>query len=115
MNDKKTPRSWLPVSRRKFVKSGGAAAAVIAMGLSGRSHSSELPRVDENGAMAKALNYVHDARNVDAALRPSDRYCYNCVLYAGSEKDEWAGCSIFPGKAVAGAGWCNAWAPKQSG
>jgi hypothetical protein len=25
----------------------------------------------------------------------------------------WAGCSIFPGKAVAGRGWCSAWSPKH--
>ncbi|NNL55777.1 MAG: High potential iron-sulfur protein, partial [Woeseia sp.] len=74
--------------------------------------ASELPRVEEDDPMAKALNYVHDARSVDAAKRFSDRYCNNCALYAGSEQDDWAGCSIFPGKAVAGKGWCSVWAPK---
>ena len=63
--------------------------------------------------MAKALNYVHDAGTVDAAMRASDRYCNNCALYAGDADDEWAKCSIFPGKVVAGRGWCSAWAPKQ--
>ena len=76
-----------------------------------------LPTLDETlrvvTSIAKALSYVHDAKSVDAARRASDRFCYNCALYAGDADDEWAGCSVFPGKAVAGAGWCGAWAPKQ--
>ncbi len=103
------------VSRRRFVQTASVAAAVIATGLSGRRvYAQEMPRVSEDDAMAKALSYVHDATTVDAAKRPSDRFCYNCSLYAGGVDDEWAGCSIFPGKAVAGRGWCSAWAPKQA-
>ena len=64
--------------------------------------------------MAKALNYVHDARTVDASKRAPDRFCNNCALYAGGMDDEWSKCSIFPGKVVAGQGWCSAWAPKPT-
>ena len=103
------------VSRRRFVTSVGAATAAVTTGFTSRSISAaELPRVSEDDPMAKALNYVHDARTVDAARRPSDRYCNNCALYAGGADDEWATCSIFPGKVVAGPGWCSAWAPKAS-
>ena len=63
--------------------------------------------------MATALNYVHDARTVDAAKRMSNQFCNNCALFGGTAEDDWEKCSIFPGKLVAGAGWCNAWAPKQ--
>lgn len=103
------------MSRRGFVKSAGAATALVTTGFApAASGNDELPRVSEDGAMAKALNYVHDAGTVDAAKRLSDRYCNNCALFAGTGDDEWAGCSVFPGKAVAGRGWCNAWAPKQT-
>ncbi len=105
----------LNFSRRRFVQSAGAVAAFGATGLAMRSaEAGELPKVDENGPMAKALNYVHDAKTADAAKRMSVRFCYNCALYAGGEDDAWAECSIFPGKVVAGAGWCSAWAPKQN-
>lgn len=102
------------ISRRGFVKSAGAATALATTGFAPASFGAdELPRVSEDGAMAKALNYVHDAGTVDAAKRFSDRYCNNCALFAGTVDDAWAGCSVFPGKAVAGRGWCSAWAPKQ--
>ena len=100
-------------TRRRFVKSAGAASVAIGFGTSSIS-AEELPRVDESDPTAQALNYVHDAGSVDAAKRPSDRFCNNCALYAGNEDDEWAACSIFPGKAVAGRGWCSVWAPKLS-
>ena len=104
------------VSRRRFIQSAGIAAAVVAAGLKGdRVYAEELPRLSEDDPMAKALNYVHDASTVDAATRPADRFCNNCNLYAGDAADEWAGCSIFPGKAVAGRGWCSAWVAKPGG
>ncbi|MDJ0907087.1 MAG: high-potential iron-sulfur protein [Woeseiaceae bacterium] len=103
----------IPMTRRQFVRSAGAAAAVAAAGLTPRpTAASDLPRVSEDDPMAISLNYVHDAGNADAAKRASDSYCYNCVLYAGAAEDEWAGCSVFPGKAVAGKGWCSVWAKK---
>ena len=112
MSDKENTGTWSwRLTRRGFVK--GAAATAVTTGLGTAAFAEEqLPKVDENDSMAKALNYVHDARTVDAAKRFSDRFCNNCVLYAGSADDEWAPCSIFPGKVVAGQGWCSAWAPK---
>ena len=102
------------LTRRRFVQTAGAATAFGAAGLNSlQVRADELPRLSEDSDMARALSYTHDAQNVDAAKRASDRYCYNCVLFAGGEDDAWAGCSIFPGKAVAGRGWCSAWAPKQ--
>ena len=101
-------------SRRRFMKLVGALAGVTATGYSAAGAASDDGlRVDENGPMAKALSYVHDATTVDAAKRPSNRFCNNCALYAGGSEAEWADCSIFPGKKVAGKGWCSAWAPKQ--
>ena len=114
---RKARRSRLSLlSRRRFIKTAGAATSAVTIGFGTTAFGSEeLPRVNEDDPMAKALNYVHDAKTVDAAKRFSDRYCYNCALYAGNADDTWAKCSIFPGKVVAGQGWCSAWAPKQSG
>lgn len=101
------------LTRRLFVQTAGAVTVLGAASVSSlQARADELPRLSEDSDMAKALNYTHDAQTVDAAMRASDRYCYNCALFAGAEDDAWAGCSIFPGKAVAGRGWCSAWAPK---
>ncbi|RZV35700.1 MAG: twin-arginine translocation signal domain-containing protein [Chromatiales bacterium] len=114
---RKARRSRLSLlSRRRFIKTAGAATSAVTIGFGTTAFGAEeLPRVNEDDPMAKALNYVHDAKTVDAAKRFSDRYCNNCALYAGAADDAWAKCSIFPGKVVAGEGWCSAWAPKQSG
>ncbi len=120
MNETKGPRrskadgSRLPsMSRRRFVKTAGAAAAGLTAGFGATTiHAQDLLRVSEDDPTAIALNYVHDAATVDPATRASDRYCNNCALYAGNADEEWAPCGIFPGKTVAGRGWCSAWAPK---
>lgn len=109
----KRPSRLSLVSRRRFMKSAGATTVAIGFGTTPLS-AEELPHVNEDDPMAKALSYVHDAGTVDAAKRFSDRYCSNCALYAGGANDDWANCSIFPGKVVAGRGWCSAWAPEQS-
>ena len=115
MSEKESNSNRTPtVSRRRFVQSATIAVAAFATGLTGRrAYAENLPRLSEDDAMAKALNYVHDAGTVDEATRPADRFCHSCGLYAGEAGDEWAGCSIFPGKAVAGGGWCSAWTPRQ--
>ena len=112
---KKADSNQSVMTRRRFVKAAGIAAALSGAGLNtALAETPAMPKVDEADPMAKALNYVHDAKTVDAAKRPSERFCSNCALYAGGADEQWAGCSIFPGKAVAGAGWCSAWAPKQA-
>lgn len=115
MSEKESSTDRNPAfNRRRFVRSATIAIAAFATGLAGRrAYAENLPQLSEDDAMAKALNYVHDANTVDDSVRPVDRFCYNCSLYAGEADDEWAGCSIFPGKAVAGGGWCSAWTPRQ--
>ena len=66
---------------------------------------------------AQSLAYTHDATTVDASAQP--RYepgqaCQNCLLFQGAEGDEWANCSIFPGRQVKATGWCNVYQPKSS-
>ena len=100
-------------TRRRFVATAGAATAAATSGfIVAPALGASAPRVSEADPTAKALNYVHDARNADAAKRFSDRYCFNCALYSGTSDDEYAKCSVFPGKLVAGKGWCSVWAPR---
>lgn len=76
---------------------------------------SEMPELAEDDPQAKALAYTHDATTVDGDTQPryeAGQTCANCALYQGDEADAWAGCSIFPGRLVNGAGWCSVYAPK---
>ena len=115
MNNRDDSKNAITASRRGFIKSVSNAAALAVFGVSVTdSRAGDLQKLDESDPSAVALKYVHDASTVPASLRPqTDRHCYNCALYAGSKDDEWAGCSIFPGKSVAGNGWCSVWAQKQ--
>lgn len=107
------------ISRRQFI--GTALAAATVAPLAGRSlfavaHAGELPKVSEDDPTAIALGYKHDANAVDTTKFPkrageagASQLCSNCSLYMAPDGAEWGKCSIFPGKLVAGAGWCNAW------
>ncbi len=99
------------ISRRQFVTRAAAAAAGIAV-MPRVADAQEMPKLAEDDPTAVALKYVHDATTADPALRPGERFCNNCALYTGAADAEWAPCSIFPGKLVAGPGWCSVWAPK---
>ena len=75
--------------------------------------------VAEDEALAQAMGYVVDASTVDTAKFPkragdagATQFCYNCALYAGEADAEFAPCSIFQNRLVAGNGWCNAWVAK---
>ena len=115
MNDSSNSLNKASVSRRTFVKSASSAAILGVFGVSVMDSRAEvLPKLDSSEPTAVALKYVHDANTVSESLRPQkDRFCNNCSLYAGGKDDQWAGCPLFPGKSVAGKGWCNAWVPGQ--
>ena len=72
--------------------------------------AAELERLAEDDPTAEALQYKHEAE--ESARTDESQYCYNCRYYMGSQDDEWAGCQLFPGKAVKGGGWCNTWVAK---
>ncbi len=74
----------------------------------------DVARLSEDDPAASALGYRHEASQVDTAAYPrktAEMVCSNCALWQGGDAP-WGGCSIFPGKQVAAAGWCNAWAPR---
>lgn len=72
-------------------------------------------KLTEDDPQAMSLGYVHDATSVDPAKYPrfeASQACANCALFTEGDGGEWGGCSIFPGKQVKAAGWCNVYAPK---
>ena len=95
------------LSRRKFVVSSATVVALSPSFLltSQPVTGADAPKVDPNDPQAKALSYVHESPK-------ADNDCTNCQLYLGASDSEWGPCAIFPGKRVAGAGWCSAWVKK---
>ena len=98
-----------PIQRRMFLMSLATATATAGT----LAHAQAL--VDEKDAQAVALGYVADAKRVDTKKFPkfaAGQNCANCALYQGKPTDKAAACALFPGKLVAGPGWCSAWAKK---
>ena len=102
-------------NRRQAIKLiAGGVAAIPLPGLmtSGTAAASELPHVTEDDPIAVGLQYKHDASQAPRTDKPGSpadtQHCGNCQLF-GQGDGEWRACSIFPGKRVKGAGWCNAW------
>lgn len=89
----------IPVAGLAAFAAGGARAAMV----------------DEGDAQAKALGYVSDASKANRTKYKQyapGQLCSNCALYQGKASDPAAGCALFPGKQVAGPGWCSAYAKK---
>jgi hypothetical protein len=98
--------------RRALIKAAVFAAAVPVTGVLQQAFAAApLPLVDANDPTAKALGYVVDATKVDLKSNPTYKpvqKCANCAQFQGKVADKQAPCAIFPGKQVAGAGWCRA-------
>ncbi len=102
------------LTRRDVLAAAGAIIATSAL-----PHSAlAADKVTEDDPTAVALGYLHDASAVDTAKwakragpEGAKQFCNNCALYQGGA-EEWGACSIFQGRLVAGAGWCNAWIAK---
>lgn len=98
-----------PIQRRVFLMTVATSTAAVGT----LAHAQAL--VDEKDAQAAALGYVAEATRVDTKKFPkfaAGQNCTNCALYQGKPNDKAAGCPLFAGKQVAGAGWCSAWAKK---
>ena len=95
------------LTRRQFVQSGAALVAFSPTLLltSQAAAAADMPKVDPNDPQAKALSYVHESP-------VAEKLCSNCQLYSAGAEAEWGPCAIFPGKLVAGQGWCSAWVKK---
>jgi hypothetical protein len=112
-NFKEIPLS--KIARRKFMQLSAAAAAGCFVQAGREVHAGDLPHLSADDPMAAAMKYTDDASTVDPSARnnpAADQSCANCALVQGNDGDAWRPCQIFPGKAVAAAGWCSVWAPK---
>ncbi|UOD49719.1 high-potential iron-sulfur protein [Orrella daihaiensis] len=97
-------------TRRQFM----AVSAVSVASLVTAKVAYAQPMLGEGEPQAVALGYKEDATAVDKAKfakYQDGQRCDNCQLY--TPKDAKAGaCSVFPGKLVTAAGWCNLWVKK---
>ena len=102
-------------SAQQATQEAAEEAAETAGTSGGETGGGGRPKLSLDDPQAKSLGYVHDATNVDQSkygrYQPGQA-CSNCALFQASGDEQWAGCSIFPGKLVNAAGWCSAWAPK---
>lgn len=107
--------------RREFLKFGlKVGGGALALGSIPVTLLAQDEKVSPDEPLAQAMGYVEVAEDTDTGKFPkragesgASQYCYNCALYAGSADDEYAPCSIFQNRLVAGAGWCNAWVAKS--
>lgn len=99
-------------SRRQFMFK--LVPAIAIGGLVAREAFAQA-KVAESDPQAAGLGYKEDATKVDKAKfskYAAGQNCAGCALYQGKASDAFANCAIFPGKQVAGKGWCNAYAKK---
>lgn len=97
-------------SRRRFLKAAAGTAAVAAVaGILPRvARAGSLPHLSPSDPSAKALGYVEDNTKTTNASHKAGDDCSNCLFYEGKAGDAWGPCKLFPGKDVAGKGWCTA-------
>lgn len=101
------------LTRRRFLKVG--AAGVVAVPLTAGTlpvRAQDAVELTEDDATAQALGYKKDASTVDASKFPTyaaEQNCGNCLQYQGKDGEASGLCAIFPGKLVAGSGWCQVW------
>jgi hypothetical protein len=101
-------------SRRTFIRTLAVAIPAGTVALQTQAQGADLPQLDPADPVAMALVYVHDAADVDKSNPLAARFevgqtCDNCAQIQGNDGDEWRPCGIFPGKSVAGKGWCSVW------
>lgn len=114
-------KSSKQIGRREFLKFGlKAGGGAVALGAIPLTLLAQDGKVSPDEPLAQAMGYVEVAANADTEKFPkrageagAQQFCHNCALYAGSAEDEYAPCSIFQNRPVAGAGWCNAWVAKS--
>jgi len=97
-------------NRRVFMMTLAAGSSVLAA-TAARAQA----KLDEKDPQAMALGYVAATTKADAKKFPkhsNDQKCTNCQLFQGTPTDAAGGCPLFPGKQVAGPGWCSAWVKK---
>lgn len=107
------------LGRRQFLDIGAKASCGAFVLGAIPIHLVAQDTVSEDEPLAQAMGYVADASRADTAKFPkragdagAKQFCDNCALFAGEAGAEFAPCSIFQNRLVAGRGWCNAWVAK---
>jgi hypothetical protein len=101
-----------PVSRRAALRAIAAAAGLASLSHS-KAFSAEPSHLDVKDPAAAAVGYVENASQVDPKKYPDyvrGSNCENCLQLQGAAGAAYRPCTVFPGKLVAAAGWCSAWA-----
>jgi hypothetical protein len=101
----------MTMNRRTFVIHSILGSAALA---SATLSQAQAAKVAETDAQAVALAYKEDGTKTDKVKYPkyaAGQNCASCQLYAGAATG-YGNCALFPGKQVAAAGWCSAYAKK---
>ena len=105
--------------RRRFLLGGMATVACVPFLktlIIPPAHAADLPLLQQDDTIAKALKYHHDAnaapRTSKGGTAAKDQFCHNCKFIQADE-GEWRPCQIFPGIAVNKNGWCSSWISKS--
>jgi len=124
MSDSKT-------DRRQFIKASALALAAIPVSglfrgvLAGRPAAKVEPlppgstAISEADAVASAIGYKADAKNIDFAKYPQrkkadakNQFCKSCALYTATN-DSWGKCQMLTSGLVSSHGWCGSWSKKS--
>lgn len=105
------------IRRRGLLKACALGGVLLALG--GRARAQEnKPRLDEKEPQALQLGYRHNATEVDKKKFPGYKpgeVCGNCQFFQSKvASEEWAPCSMFPGRQVNVNGWCSSYMKRTS-
>jgi hypothetical protein len=95
-------------ARRALLQQAAIGLSFTSLSLAGSApaRAAAAVSISEQDPAAKAVHYVSDASRAPGAQSGAD--CSNCSLYSPAG-DTHGGCTLFPGKLVAAAGWCSSW------
>ena len=116
MSNDRAAQRCAGISRRAVLLTVPGAGALTASAAETAAEEA-LPRLDPNDPIARDLAYYENAADVDTSNEMAEHYipgqiCDICAQIQGDARDAWRPCTIFPGKSVAGAGWCGVWVAK---
>lgn len=95
-----------PFSRRAMLQRVAAGLCVIPASAISTTVRAADPLLSEKDPEARKVQYVEDATRAKGAQSGSN--CSNCSIYSAMG-DTQGSCTLFKGKLVKAAGWCNAW------